>query len=539
MGINGEGIGKTEGYTLFVKDAVIGDRVRVSIMKAKKGYAYAHLDKVLVPSPDRVTPPCPKAKACGGCQLQAMSYDAQLRYKESKVRNDLIRIGGFAPEYIDAVLKPIVGMNTDDSFTPVRYRGKTQFPVGRDKDGHIVTGFYAGHSHNIIPIDDCIIGAKEYSDITQIMRDHMRKYDIAPYDEASGTGLVRHILLRKGYATGELMTCLVLNRGKSSDGIYLTGQDELISALTTIENMTSVSVNLNRDRSNVIMGDKTVTIWGKDTIRDVITLCSVEKLYDSSHTQETEAQNCISEEISIGSDSMRYNISPKSFYQVNPIQTNKLYAIAVEYAGLTGSEIVWDLYCGIGTISLFMARRAGHVYGVEIVPEAVEDAKKNALDNGMDNVSFYTGRAEDIVITDNYQHISEQTEQSAILQRENAYDAPGIEHIYLPQPDTIVIDPPRKGCDPVLIDTILNAMPSRIVYVSCNPATLSRDLRTICDGGYDISAITPTDMFPHSVHVETVCLLGRRKPDDTIKVSVNMDDYYQIRDAEEAEKKPS
>ena len=471
MGIGGEGIGKMDGYTLFVKDAVIGDKVKVSIMKAKKGYAYAHLDEVLVPSPNRVTPPCPKAKACGGCCLQALAYPAQLKYKQDKVRNDLIRIGGFDAKYIDGILKDIVGMDE-----PVRYRGKAQFPVGRDRDGNVITGFYANHSHNIIPIDDCIIGAEEYTDIMRIIKDHMKHYDISPYDEASGTGLVRHVLIRKGYATGQIMVCLILNRGKAPDTnsakpIYLTSQDELIKKLTGITGMTSVSVNLNADRTNVIMGDKTVTIWGEDKISDIIT-----------------PKNC---------DGITYAISPKSFYQVNPVQTDRLYSLALKYANLTGKEIVWDLYCGIGTISLFLSGSAGHVYGVEIIPEAVEDARVNAKNNGIANATFYTGKAEDIKLSDDRNVSKDHGELSEDSE------------IILPHPDVIVIDPPRKGCDEALIDTILKAMPLRIVYVSCDPATLSRDLKLLTDGGYSLDEVTPVDMFPHSIHCECAVALHR------------------------------
>ena len=463
IGNNGEGIGKIEGYTLFVKDAVIGDTVKVSIMKAKKNYAYAHLDEIISPSDKRIEPMCPKAKACGGCQLQALKYGEQLKYKTDKVKNDLIRIGGFDAKLIDSVMEPIIGM---DGAFPVRYRGKAQFPVGRDREGNIVTGFYAGHSHSIIPIDDCVIGAKEYAKITGIIRDHMKHYDIAPYDENSGTGLVRHILIRKGYKTGELMVCLVLNRGKSSNGIYLTGQDELIKELGKINNMTSVSVDLNTHNTNVIMGDETYTIWGSDVIHDVI------------------------ETVDADERAITYSISPLSFYQVNPKQTDRLYSKVLQYAGLTGKETVWDLYCGTGTISLFLAGSAAHVYGVEIVPDAIKDAIRNAKDNGIDNVSFYVGKAEDI-----YLDGSDTASEGGILLSD--------------RPDVIVVDPPRKGCDQVLINTMLSVAPGKIVYVSCDPATLSRDLKLLCDGGYELKAVTPTDMFPHCVHIENCCLLTR------------------------------
>lgn len=496
IGMNGEGIGKADGYTLFIKDAVIGDRVRVSIMKAKKGYAYAHLDEVLIPSADRVTPVCPVARACGGCQLQAMSYEAQLRFKQSKVRNDLIRIGGFDADFVDSVMQDIAGMPGD----PVRYRGKSQFPVGRDRDGNIVTGFYAGHSHSIIPIDDCIIGVEEYSGITKIIREHMRRYDIAPYDEVSGTGLIRHILIRKGFKTGEIMVCLVLNRGESRNGVYLTGQDELLEQLAAIRNMTSVSVNLNTDRSNVILGEETYTLWGSDVIRDIIEPVAA----DGPVSGEAGPDRPVGAAGVGERKAITYSISPKSFYQVNPAQTDRLYSLALEYANLTGTETVWDLYCGIGTISLFLAAGAAYVYGVEIVPEAVLDAKNNAALNGIDNASFYTGRAEDIELSENCELPAPSGGQTG--------DGSG--SIRLPAPDVIVIDPPRKGCDEALLSTILKASPSRIVYVSCDPATLARDLKILCEGGYELNKVTPVDMFPHSIHCETVT--GLHRTDGTV-----------------------
>jgi len=485
IGMNGEGIGKVDGYTLFVKDAVIGDKVSVSIMKAKANYAYAHLDEVLIPSEDRVTPVCPVARSCGGCQLQAMSYEAQLKFKHGKVRNDLIRIGGFDEDFVDSVIQDIEGMTGE----PVRYRGKSQFPVGRDRDGNIVTGFYAGHSHSIIPIDDCVTGAEEYAVITRIIREHMKRYDIAPYDEVSGTGLVRHILIRKGFKTGEIMVCLILNRGESWNGMYLTGQDELLEKLAAIKNMTSVSVNLNRTNTNVIMGETTHTIWGSDVIHDVIEPVKKTDLHGPEDSSAGASDH----------KALTYSISPKSFYQVNPVQTDRLYSLALEYAHLTGKETVWDLYCGIGTISLFLATKAAHVYGVEIVPEAIRDAKDNASINGLDNVSFYTGRAEDIVLSDGPDVFSAADEPS-----DDEHVA-----IRLPAPDVIVIDPPRKGCDEALLSTILTASPARIVYVSCDPATLARDLKILCEGGYELNKVTPVDMFPHSIHCETVTELHR------------------------------
>ncbi|SHH67903.1 23S rRNA (uracil1939-C5)-methyltransferase [Butyrivibrio fibrisolvens DSM 3071] len=458
IGNDGEGIGKIDGYTLFIKDAVIGDLVKAKIMKAKKNYAYAHLEEVITPSKDRVKPKCPIARQCGGCQIQNMSYESQLRFKQSKVRNNIVRLGGFDEKEIDSIMEPIIGM--DD---PFKYRNKAQFPVGKDKNGKIVTGFYAGHSHNIIPNTDCIIGVPDNKEILEIIIAHMEKNHIEPYDEVTGKGLVRHILIRKGFVSGQLMVCLVINykNKNNTDNIYIKNQDELISKLSLIDGMTSISVSINTEKTNVIMGTEIHTIWGQDTIKD--TLCGLE-----------------------------FNISPLSFYQVNPVQTEKLYGQAIEYAGLTGNETVWDLYCGIGTITLSMSKKAKQVYGVEIIPQAIDDANDNAARNSISNAKFYVGKAEE-VLPDFYEKESEKDSSSNAL-----------------HPDVIVVDPPRKGCDQMCLDTMLKMAPNRIVYVSCDSATLARDLRILCDGGYKLEHVRPCDMFPMSVHVETVCLLSKQ-----------------------------
>lgn len=458
IGNDGEGIGKIDGYTLFIKDAVIGDKVKAKIMKAKKNYAYAHLEEVITPSKDRVKPRCPIARQCGGCQIQNMSYESQLKFKQSKVRNNIVRLGGFDEKEIDSIMEPIIGM--DD---PFKYRNKAQFPVGKDKNGKVVTGFYAGHSHNIIPNTDCIIGVPDNKEILEIIIAHMEKNHIEPYDEVTGKGLVRHILIRKGFVSGQLMVCLVVNykNKNNTESIYIKNQDELISKLSSIDGMTSISVSINIEKTNVIMGTEIHTIWGQDTIKD--TLCGLE-----------------------------FNISPLSFYQVNPVQTEKLYGQAIEYAGLTGNETVWDLYCGIGTITLSMSKKAKQVYGVEIIPQAIDDANGNAARNNISNAKFYVGKAEE-VLPDFYEKESEKDSSSNAL-----------------HPDVIVVDPPRKGCDQMCLDTMLKMAPNRIVYVSCDSATLARDLRILCDGGYKLEHVRPCDMFPMSVHVETVCLLSKK-----------------------------
>ena len=451
-GTDGEGIGKADGFTVFVKDAVIGDTVKAKIMKAKKNYGYGRLMEILKPSPYRVEPVCPSARQCGGCQLQAVSYEEQKVFKEKKLRGHLERIGGFH----DLPMEPLIGMDE-----PYHYRNKAQFPVGRNKEGRIITGFYAGRTHAIIENRDCTLGIPQNKDVLDRVIAHMEKYNIAPYDEMTGRGLVRHIFVRYGFFTGEIMVCLIIN------GQELPHQKELIEKLCEMPGMTSISLNINKKRNNVILGEKVKTIWGQEFITD--------KIGDIS-----------------------YEISPLSFFQVNPKQTWKLYSKALEYADLHGEETVWDLYCGIGTISLFLAQKARFVRGVEIVPAAIEDAKRNAKINNIENVEFFVGKAEEV------------------LPRE--YEKNGV------YADVIVVDPPRKGCDEMLLKTILKMQPKRVVYVSCDSATLARDLRFLCDNGYELKKVCGVDQFPQTVHVETVVLLSQQKPDDTIEIDLDLDE---------------
>lgn len=495
IGNDGEGIGKIDGYTLFIKDAVIGDRVKAKIMKAKKNYAYAHLEEIICPSKDRVEPHCPVARQCGGCQTQCMSYERELSFKQNKVRNNIVRLGGFDESFVDSVMHPVIGMDE-----PWRYRNKAQFPFGKDKNGNIIAGFYAGRTHSIIPVSDCLIGTVENRQILDIIIRHMTKNSVEPYDEASGRGLVRHVLIRKGFASGQIMVCLVLNYQKAKNrkarknssplkgegqqitgDIYVRNQRELVAELSKVQGMTSISISINTEKTNVIMGTEIHTIWGKDTIKD--TLCGLE-----------------------------FDISPLSFYQVNPVQCEKLYGKAIEYAGLTGKETVWDLYCGIGTITLSMAKKAGHVYGIEIIPDAIEDAKKNAARNGLSNADFYCGKAEE-VLPEFYG--SKGSSYGVKAEGEGT----GALH-----PDVIVVDPPRKGCDEKCLETMLKMAPDRIVYVSCDSATLARDLRILVDGGYELKAVTPCDMFSHTVHVETVVLLSKGEiPSKIVKVEFSLE----------------
>ena len=451
---DGAGIGKLDGYIWFIKDAVIGDVVRARAMKMKKNYGFARLMEILTSSEARVEPKCPVARQCGGCQLQAMSYEEQLKFKERKVKNHLLRIGKFKEDEIHML--PIMGMKE-----PWRYRNKAQFPFGLDKNGNIVAGFYAGRTHDIIECEDCLLGVEENKDILGIIKGFMRVHGIRPYDETTHKGLVRHALIRKGFHSGEIMVCLVIN------GKDIPAKEQLVEELCQVKGMTSISYSINQEKTNVIMGKEIVNLYGPGYITDNI-------------------------------GNVTYQISPLSFYQVNPVQTEKLYGTALEYAGLTGNETVWDLYCGIGTISLFLAQNAKKVYGVEIVPQAIEDARRNAALNNITNAEFFTGKAEEV--------LPEQYEKNKVYA------------------DVIVVDPPRKGCDQVCLDTILKMAPKRVVYVSCDSSTLARDLRYLADGGYEVEKVRCCDMFGQSCHVETVVLLTQQKPDDTIEIDLDLDE---------------
>lgn len=482
IGNDGEGIGKIDGFTLFVKDAVIGDVVEAKITKIKKNYGYARMEKIIAPSPFRVEPECAFHRQCGGCQIQAMAYERQLLFKQEKIRNNLIRIGGFDAGLIDKIMEPVVGMEH-----PWHYRNKAQFPVGYDKDGNLITGFYAGRTHDIIPNTDCLLGTVENKQILETVLSYMRKNKVSAYREQTGEGLVRHILIRTGFASGEIMVCLVINGTtlpkektlvKGLTELSLAGNASAVDKdgrpgnaeenrkcdekTTDIKKIVSISVSTNTERTNVIMGKEIRVLWGRGYIEDSIRILGA--------PEETR---------------INFRISPLSFYQVNPGQTEKLYSLALACAGLTGKETVWDLYCGIGTISLFLARYARKVYGVEVVPQAIEDARENARINGIDNAEFYVGKAEEV--------LPEKFEKEGI------------------RADVIVVDPPRKGCDDKCLETMLAMKPERIVYVSCDSATLARDLKVLCGGGYELRKVQGVDLFGGTVHVETVCQLVRKK----------------------------
>ena len=451
IGTNGEGIGRIDGYTVFVEGALPEEVIKVLIVKTKKHFGYGKLLEILEPSPHRVTPACPVAAKCGGCQLQHLSYEGQLAFKTKKVKDHLERIGGFSGISVGYAK----GMEE-----PWRYRNKAQFPVG-GKTGKPEIGFYAKRSHRIIDTPVCMLQNEVNDRIVKIIRAFLAEYEIPLYDETIHRGLVRHILTRMGRRTGEIMVCLVVN------GRKLPHCDVLVERLREIEGMTSIVLNVNTDQTNVILGTEVHVLWGKETIRDYI-------------------------------GDVQFEISPLSFYQVNPLQTQVLYQTALDFAELEGNETVLDLYCGIGTISLFFAQKAKHVFGVEIVPEAIADAKRNAALNGMDNADFAVGAAEDVI--------------------PRLYEEKGI------TADVVVVDPPRKGCDSVLLDTIAAISPKKVIYVSCDSATLARDLAYLCPKGYTIEKVQVVDMFPHTVHVETVVLLSQQKPDDTIEIDLDLDE---------------
>lgn len=439
MGHDGEGIGKVDGYTVFVKDTVIGDKVQAKIMKAKKNYGYARLVEIMEPSKDRVEPRCAYARQCGGCQIQALSYEKQLAYKQQKIENNLIRIGGFQKEEIP--MQPIIGMED-----PYHYRNKAQFPVGCDKEGHLIAGFYAGRTHSIISNRKCYLGVEVNEQILNLVLAHMEAYDIPAYDETTGKGLVRHVLIRYGFQSKEIMVCLVVN------GSRIPGAEDLIAKLREILGMTSISLNINREKTNVILGRKGKLLWGQEYITDTI-------------------------------GPIAYQISPQSFYQVNPVQTKNLYEKAISMAGLTGNERVMDAYCGIGTIGLIASRNAKEVISVELNPDAVRDAVTNAKRNGIKNVSFYQNDAGAFMVS-----MAEKGEKA----------------------DVVFMDPPRAGSDEAFLSSVVMLAPEKIVYISCNPETLARDLRYLTKHGYRAEEAWGYDMFAWSEHVETVCLLSRK-----------------------------
>ena len=549
----GQGVGKSDGLVFFVKDSVMGDLVEVRILKVKKNYAYAKVEKLLKPSPYRITPLCPVAGKCGGCQLQHLSYEKELAWKEDRIAQSLIRIAGIPEEEVRKRGEGILGGKT------VRYRNKAQYPVQNGKELHVETeqigensaldrkkktakncivdgkregninsmsvvrkelsglkmGFYGFHSHRIIETEDCLINSEENPLILNCIKEWAREYQISGYEEETGKGLLRHIFLRKGFSTGEILLCLVLN-GKSLphgkelwerlQGLSLSAEEGDLQREADIPcgmdvqsgvdvrcgvdvhcgtdipygmdvqskvndhcwkngtvqgRIVGLCVNINEGRDNAILGRETRCLYGKDSIEDKI-------------------------------GELSFSISVPSFYQVNPAQTEKIYGKALEYAALTGEETVWDCYCGIGTISLFLAQKAKQVYGLEIVPEAIENAKKNAEKNGLHNTEFYVGAAEEVLP----KWVEEQKREGK-----------DVGHLV----DVVSLDPPRKGCDEACLSAVLELSPKRIVYVSCDPGSLARDMKYLRESGYVLEKWVGIDNFSRSGHVETIALLQKEE----------------------------
>ncbi|GER68605.1 23S rRNA (uracil-5-)-methyltransferase RumA [Weizmannia acidilactici] len=431
---DGAGVAKVDGYPLFVKNGLPGEKAKIKVIKVNKSYGVGRLLDLYERSPYRVDIPKEDAPKYGGCQLAHISYEGQLKYKENQVRQVIARIGKIE----GARIHPIIGMDN-----PWQYRNKAQVPVG-EKDGKLVAGFFKPRTHEIIDTDESVIQLPEVNEAIHTVKEICSGLGIPAYNEESHSGVLRHIMARYGRQTEELMVVLITRTDK------IPRQNELVEHIVSrLPKVKSVIHNVNPKRTNVILGEKTETLWGRDVIYDMI-------------------------------GNVKFAISALSFYQVNPVQTKVLYEKALEYAELTGSETVIDAYCGIGTISLFLAQKAQKVFGVEVVPEAVEDAKRNAALNGMLNVNFKAGKAEEV--------IPKWYEEGNTA-------------------DVLVVDPPRKGCDESLLRTILEMKPRKVVYVSCNPATLARDLRILEDGGYRTTDVQPVDQFPQTVHVEAVARL--------------------------------
>ena len=429
----GSGVGHFDKMAVFVSGAAAGDRALVHIIKVKKTYAIGKAVKILVPSADRIASDCEVSSSCGGCAFRHIKYEAELEMKRSKVENAFLRLGG-----IDKSVDEMIGAEE-----LVGYRNKAEYPVGFDTG--LKVGFYAAHTHRIVDCQHCVLQPEEFSNIVRIVRKWIIEYGISVYDPETGRGIIRHIYIRQGSVSKEIMVCLVIN----SD--FLPKKEKLLERLLTADNIKSVVININKEKTNVILGRECKTIWGDDYIYDV--LCGV-----------------------------KIRLSPLSFYQVNHAQAQRLYARAKEYAGLSGNETLLDMYCGAGTIGLSTADRCKRVIGVEIIEQAVSDAEVNAEINGIENAEFYCADA---------------AEAAQMLKSK------GI------RPEVIVLDPPRKGCDASLVETVSKMSPDRVVYVSCDPATLARDCKLFGELGYKVEKLTAVDLFPRTVHVETVCLLSK------------------------------
>ncbi len=438
---DGAGVAQFEGYTLFVAGALPNERVRLRVTKAKKSYGFAALQEVVRPSSERVLPPCSIFERCGGCQLQHLDYAAQLQWKRQTVVDSLARIGKLSEVQAEAyAIHGTIGMDE-----PWRYRNKVQVPVA-SRSARVIAGFYARGTHDVIDMETCHIQHEWADQVVAVVKQVAERLGIAAYDEQTHSGCLRQVMVRVGFSSGQLMVVLVTN------GRELPKAEALVAEIREqLPQTVSILQNINNERSNVILGKVTNLLWGEEVIVDAI-------------------------------GDVQFAISARSFYQVNPVQTHVLYEKALAYAGLSGEETVIDAYCGIGTITLFLARLAKRVYGVEVVEEAIVDARRNAALNGIENVEFEVGEAEHVMPA----------------WRERGVNA-----------DVVVVDPPRKGCDERLLLTMAAMKPQRIVYVSCNPATLARDVRVLVERGYRLVEVQPVDMFPQTTHVECVALLER------------------------------
>lgn len=451
FGQDAQGVCRHEGMAVFVPGLLPGERALVRIVKPEKRYAFGRVEKLLEKSPSRAEPFCPIYKRCGGCVCQHMTYEASLAFKRQQVQDLLQRVGGLSIE-----VPPVWGMAH-----PFGYRNKGAYPVAQT-DGAPACGFFAPRSHDLVPLPEngCAIQGEDSAKATQAVLNWMRENSVPAYDEQTGRGLVRHIMTRST-TSGELMVVIVVTRADIPKASRLI---ELLRA--AVPGLCSVCLSVNSRRTNVILGTDIRVLWGKAAMED--TLCG-----------------------------LRFSVSPLSFFQVNPQQTERLYGLALEYAGLTGAETVVDAYCGAGTISLLLAQKAKKVIGIEIVPEAIQNANENAARNGIANAEFHVGATEELL--------------------------PKLVENGL-RPDVIVLDPPRKGCDPAVLQAIIAAAPKRVVYVSCGAPTLARDAKLLAEGGYAAEKVQCVDMFCWTGAVETVMSLVQQKPDDIVKVGIDADE---------------
>ena len=455
QGYSGEGVAKVEEYPIFIKGGIQGEKVKIKITKANKNYAYGRVLEILESSEGRVIPRCEYYKLCGGCSLQHMDYETQINFKWDRVKDCIKRLG----KLDDSLVEKPIGMNE----FPYRYRNKVQLPVGM-VNGEVVIGFYAERSHNIIDIETCLIQDEVADRVRRITKRWIEENAISVYTvdgKVNKKGLIRHVMIRKGFKTNEVMVVLV-----STDENIPKIEEYKKALIKEIDGLASVVININNKDTNVILGEKCITIYGKDSIQDYI-------------------------------GNLKFNISPLAFFQVNPIQVEALYNKALEFADLKGDEIVFDAYCGTGSITLFLSQKAKKVYGVEIIAPAIENAKVNAKINNINNVEFFVGKSEE--------------EIPKLIEK-------GV------KADVIVVDPPRKGCDEALLNAIAESKVEKIVYVSCDPSTLGRDLKILTDLGYQTLKVQPVDMFPQTPHVETVVLLSQRKADDYVEVELELDE---------------